>query len=88
MNRQPKQELVDLKDGSGRLWLTDGDNFGMYADTAPDTLAALQFFCDATGPMFFNITPETEGTLTSDRRQILRAYRNAQAVMLKARGGQ
>lgn len=63
------------------VWIEAYEDHEALVNLIPDMLSALQFFCDATGPMFFNITPETEGTLTSDRRQILRAYRNAQAVM-------
>ena len=39
--RQPEIQLVDLCNGSGRLWLTDG-NSGFYADAAPDLLAACE----------------------------------------------
>jgi hypothetical protein len=62
-------------------WIEAHEDHEALVNLIPDMLAALQFFCDATGPMFFNITPETEGTLTPDKRQILRAYRNAQRVM-------
>lgn len=35
-------KLIDLNDGSGRLWLTDGRDFGMYADAVPELLTALE----------------------------------------------
>ena len=38
----PVMQLVDLHDGSDRLWLTDGHDFGMYADMAPRVLWLLE----------------------------------------------
>ena len=35
-------KLIDLNDGSGRSWLTDGKDFGVYADAVPGLLAACE----------------------------------------------